>query len=97
MPAEVTLLKLGRVEITCLPGEWLTGHLPGLVPKDPTGREAYVATIINGELQGYIATEEAMVNGWYEAGSALFDGPLSAAIVARAVHQLRNEIGVSVS
>lgn len=85
-PAEVTRLVLGPWELLCVPGEWLTEPAQSLVSENP---DSFVATLINGELQGYIASQEAIDNGWYESGSALFDGPASARIVRDAIHRLR--------
>jgi hypothetical protein len=95
MPASISVLRLGKLEIACLPGEWLSGHLPHLLPPTPENPDAFVATLINGDLQGYIATEEALNQRWYEAGSALFDGPASSDLVARELLRLRRDLEIS--
>jgi hypothetical protein len=68
-PAEIQVFRLGENWIVGWPGEHfvefalqLRRHLPN----------ATLITLANGELQGYIVTNEAVERGWYEAGNALF-------------------------
>jgi len=85
-PARVSVLRIAGTEFVCLPGEWLAGHAEGFSVAD---RTTVVATLIGGETQGYIATPEALESGWYEASSALFDGPSTARLAQLEVRRLR--------
>jgi neutral ceramidase len=46
-------------------------------------REAFVISLANGELQGYITTEQAAEEGGYEASNAIF-APQSGQVLVEA-------------
>ena len=69
LPAEVQVVTIGPWAFAAWPGELFVEY--GLAAK----RERpglYVISLANGELQGYIATEEAVAEGGYEATNCLF-------------------------
>jgi hypothetical protein len=65
--AEVQILQAGEVFIAGLPGEWFVEY--GLDIKQRADRRVFVASLTNGELQGYITTPDAT---GYEAGLSMF-------------------------
>ena len=68
--AEILVFKLGSLTIVGWPGEIFVEY--GLEIKKQFPGTA-VITLVNGELQGYIVTPEAMEKGLYEASNAIFD------------------------
>ena len=73
LPAEVQVIRIGPWSFVGWPGEIFVEH--ALTVK--AGHEnAFVISLANGELQGYIVTEEAALEGGYEASNSLF-GPQS--------------------
>lgn len=70
-PMEIQALQVGDVALVGLPGEWFTEYALEIKRRWP-GR-AFVVTLVNGQLQGYITTAEVAAAGGYEALSAVFD------------------------
>ncbi len=69
LPAEIQLLKIGPWNFFGWPGEIFTEYALLLKKKV---ENSFVISLANGELQGYITTQEAADNGWYEGSNALF-------------------------
>lgn len=78
MPAEVQCFRIGKQRIAAFPGEVFVEFVIGLQAEFP-GLQAI--TMANGELQGYLVTEEALAEGGYEASNALFKSPDGANIL----------------
>jgi hypothetical protein len=72
MPAEVQCFRLGNQRIAAFPGEVFVEFVIGLQAEFPG---LHAITMSNGELQGYLVTEEALAEGGYEASNALFKSP----------------------
>jgi hypothetical protein len=72
MPAEVTLMRIGPWFFAGWPGEAFVEFSLQVKASQPN---CHVISLANGELQGYVVTEEAVQEGWYEAGNALFANP----------------------
>lgn len=70
-PAEIQLIQIGPWRFVGWPGEHFVAH--GLALKAAAPAETFLLTLANGELQGYIATPEAVARGAYEATNAVFD------------------------
>jgi hypothetical protein len=68
LPAEVQAMKVGPWAFVGWPGEVFVEH--ALAVKAQVG-DTYVISLANGELQGYIVTEEAAVEGGYEASNSI--------------------------
>ena len=51
----------------------------------------YVIALANGELQGYLVTEEAVDQGAYEANNALFESPASGDLLVKKTLELLRE------
>jgi hypothetical protein len=67
---EAQVLRIGEVMVAAWPGEFFVEH--GLAAKARAGRPLHIATMANGELQGYVVTPEAAAAGGYEAQMSLF-------------------------
>jgi neutral ceramidase len=83
--AEVMVIRLGGRRIVAWPGEWFVEFQIGVKNQFP---DCVVMTMANGELQGYIVTEEAVCERWYEAGNAVFDARSTAARVLALTERL---------
>ena len=87
MPAEIALMRIGPWAFVGWPGEAFVEF--SLKVKSPHPN-CYVISLANGELQGYLATEEAVRQGWYEAMNSLFASPESGdALVETTLELLR--------
>jgi len=64
LPAEVQILKVGPWSFVGWPGEVFVEY--ALAVKEQY-RDTFVIELANGQLQGYIVTEEAVLEGCYEA------------------------------
>ena len=84
LPAEVQILKIGQWAFVGWPGEVFVEY--GLAVKR-RHRDTFVINLANGDLQGYIVTEEAASEGGYEASQALF-GPESGRMLVEATLEL---------
>lgn len=84
LPAEVQILRVGRWSFVGWPGEIFVEYALAVKEKE---KDAFVISLANGELQGYIVTEDAALEGGYEASNALF-GPDSGKILVDATRQM---------
>ena len=71
VPAEVQVIAVGPWRFVGWPGEFFVEYALEVRRRFPF---AFVVTMANGELQGYIVTPEAAARGVYEATNAVF-GP----------------------
>ena len=72
MPAEVTLMRIGPWAFIGWPGE---AFVEFSLQVKSACQNCYVISLANGELQGYLVSEEAVQKGWYEGMNALFASP----------------------
>jgi neutral ceramidase len=70
LPAEVMTVRIGAWAFVGLPGELFIEYSLEIRRRCPG---AFVISLANGELQGYIVTAESAAEGGYEASNALFD------------------------
>jgi hypothetical protein len=68
-PAEIQMIRIGEWTFVGWPGEFFVEHVLAVKARSP---KVFVVTLANGELQGYIATPEAVARGAYEATNAIF-------------------------
>ena len=76
-PITVSVARIGDTYAVGLPGEIFVEY--GLDIKSRSGKNVCIATLVNGDLQGYIVTEESHAQGGYEASNSVFSykaGPL---------------------
>jgi hypothetical protein len=67
----VQVLRIGNAFLAGWPGEIFVEY--GLDLKRRAGKDrVFVACLVNGELQGYIVTPQAVSEGGYEATNAMF-------------------------
>jgi hypothetical protein len=74
MPAEITLFRIGPWAFVGWPGEVFVEFS---LKVKVAYKNCYVISMANGELQGYLVTEEAMQKNWYEATNSSFANPAS--------------------
>jgi hypothetical protein len=72
MPAEIQLMQIGPWSFVGWPCEVFVEFEIAIRKKFP---KCFVISLANGELQGYIVTEEAVANHWYEGMNSLFASP----------------------
>ncbi len=84
LPAEVQLLRIGRWAFVGWPGEIFVEYALTVKTQCP---DTYIISLANGELQGYIVTEEAAREGGYEASNGLF-GPEAGQMLVEATLDL---------
>jgi len=84
--AEVQVLRIGDLFLAGLPGEQFVEYALEIKRRAP-GR-AFVISLANGELQGYIVTPEAADAGGYEAPWALFRPESGARMVNAALEMM---------
>jgi len=87
-PAEVQVIRIGPWSFVGWPGEVFVEYALALKAQAP---DTFVISLANGELQGYIATEAAAIEGGYEASNALF-APASGQLLVSAALQLLGEL-----
>ncbi len=85
LPAEVQLLRVGDRMFAGWPGEFFVEFALRLKARSPN---TAVITAANGDLQGYVVTQEAVDHNWYEAGNALLKSPDTGDIILAATLEL---------
>ena len=69
LPAEIQMIRIGAWTFVSWPGEVFVEYALELKSKYA---DTYLVTLTNGELKGYIVTEEAVKGNFYEASNSLF-------------------------
>jgi hypothetical protein len=87
LPAEVQVIQVGPWTFVAWPGEVFIEYALQLKAQH---RNVFVITLANGELQGYIVTQEAAAQGGYEASNAIFDHTSGGVLVATTLQALTN-------
>ena len=85
LPAEIQALRVGPWRFVGWPGEVFIEYALEVKREAP---DTWIINLANGELQGYIVTEEAAQEGGYEASNALFGPESGALLVARTLEVL---------
>ncbi len=88
LPAEIQIVTIGPWNFVAWPGEIFVEYALELKKKV---KNAFVITLANGELQGYIASEEANQKGFYEASNSIFDPSGGQVLVTETIQLLKNE------
>jgi len=89
LPAEIQLISIGPWDFLAFPGELFVEYALDIEQEFPNAK---VITLANGELQGYLVTEESIREGGYEASNALFPSPESPAILVEKAKNLLRAI-----
>lgn len=90
LPAEIQLLTIGSWSFVAWPGELFVEY--GMAIKQ-SFKNTFVINLANGELQGYIVTEEAAAEGGYEASNGLFHHS-SGSLIVKTTKELLEKKGV---
>ncbi len=86
LPAEIQIMQVGPWNFVGWQGEIFVEYALAVKAKH---QNTFVISLANGELQGYIATSDALEKGFYEAGNALFDWSSGDVLVQRSLEMLR--------
>jgi len=89
LPAEVQVIVVGSQLLVAWPGEFFVEFALRVRAVRP---EASVITLANGDLQGYVVTQQAVDNRWYEAGNALLKSPDAGDRIVEATLELIEQI-----
>jgi len=84
-PVDVQVLRIGDCYLVGLPGEIFVKY--GLQIKELAQCKAFVVSLVNGDLQGYIVTEDFKKSGGYESNNSLFE-PESGVIFVNTILKL---------
>jgi hypothetical protein len=87
LPIEIQAVQIGEVHLAGLPGECFTEYALEIKRRWP-GR-VFVVSLVNGDLQGYIVTEDAAALGGYEATTALFSPVAGRLLVEETLEALK--------
>jgi len=90
-PTEVQVLRIADTFIASLPGELFVEF--GLRLKKRAPGRAFVVTMSNSDLHGYITTPEAEAAGCYEAGFSTFTPKAGTLLADTAVHLMKQLSG----
>lgn len=85
LPAEIQTIRIGSRQFVAWPGEIFVEFAQELQRLFP---EAVLITLANGELQGYLVTEEAIALSWYESANAIFASPDAGNLLIAATREL---------
>jgi hypothetical protein len=85
MPAEITLMRIGSWSFVGWPGE---AFVEFSLQVKAMHRNCYIISLANSQLEGYLVTEEAVRQGFYEALNALFASPQAGLAMVEATHEL---------
>jgi len=85
LPAEIQVIWLGKWSFVAWPGEVFAEFALSVRDCYPN---AFVITLANGDLQGYLVTEEAVGQNHYEASNAIFSSPESGIALVNATLSL---------
>jgi len=85
MPAEIQILSAGPWNFAGWNGEIFIEYALQVKQRSP---DTFVISLANGELQGYIVTEEAAREGGYEASNAMFSHESGALFVKKTLQML---------
>lgn len=86
LPAEIQIIKIGNWYFAAWPGEIFVEYALELKNKV---KNIFLITLTNGELQGYIATEEAESKGYYEASNSVFHYSAGEILVRETINLLK--------
>jgi hypothetical protein len=85
MPAEIMVMHIGPWSFVGWPGEMFVEFALEVKSRHPN---CHVISLANGELQGYLVTEEAVRQGGYEASNALFASPEAGMLLVKKTREL---------
>lgn len=88
LPAEIQVIRIGSWKFVAWQGEMFIEFALEVKAESP---ETFLISYANGELQGYLVTKQAVDEGGYESGNAIFKSPEGGEmIVERTLKLLRD-------
>lgn len=87
LPAEIQIVKIGPWNFAMWPGEVFIEYALELKKES---ENIFLITLSNGELQGYIATEEAEKKGFYEGSNSIFHYTAGKILVEKTIELLKS-------
>jgi hypothetical protein len=84
-PAEIQRISLGDWTFIAWPGEMFVEFALAVKAKHPN---TFLISYANGELQGYLVTREAALEGGYESQNAIFQSPESGELLVQKTLEL---------
>jgi len=88
LPAEIQMIRIGTWTFVSWPGEVFVEYALELKSKFSN---TWLVTLTNGELQGYIVTEEAELKNYYEAANSLFHYSSGKVLLAKTIEMLKQK------
>jgi len=88
LPAEIQIIRVGNLSFIGWPAEIFVEF--GLAVK-AANKNSFIISLANGELQGYIVTEQAAAEGGYEASNGLF-GPECGRMLVEKTQQMLDQM-----
>jgi neutral ceramidase len=85
MPAEIVLMRIGPWSFVGWPGEAFVEFSLGVKKSHPN---CFVIGLVNSQLEGYLVTEEAVRQGWYEGLNSIFVSPQSGMLLVEKTLEL---------
>ena len=92
LPAEVQLIGIGPWTFVGWPSEVFVEFALEVRQRYPN---AFIITLANGDLQGYLVTADAVKHKMYEASNALFSSPASPQLLVATTMKLLNTSSAS--
>jgi len=86
LPAEIQTVRIGVWTFVSWPGEVFVEYALELKSRFA---DTFLLTLTNGELQGYIVTEEAGQKNYYEASNSLFHYSSGEVLLSKTVEMLK--------
>jgi hypothetical protein len=86
LPAEIQIIRIGALSFVSWQGEVFVEFALELKNKFAN---TFLITLTNGELQGYIVTEEAIQKNYYEASNSLFHFSSGEVLLSKTVEMLK--------
>ncbi|MBL4702037.1 MAG: neutral/alkaline non-lysosomal ceramidase N-terminal domain-containing protein [Phycisphaeraceae bacterium] len=94
MPASVQIIAIGNQRYVCWPGEVFVEFALEVIQQFP---QANIITCANGELQGYLVTQQAVDEDAYEANNAIFQSPQGGDTLVQTTLNLLNSLQKKIS
>jgi hypothetical protein len=85
LPAEIQVIRIGSWKFVAWQGEMFIEFALEVKAKSPN---TFLISYANGELQGYLVTKQAVEEGGYESGNAIFKSPESGELIVATTLEL---------
>jgi hypothetical protein len=86
-PVDVQVIRIADAYLVGFPGELFAEY--GLSLKQNTSKRCFPVTLVNGDLQGYIVTDQAIRDGRYETNNCVFGSAAGQLLVETALDEIQ--------